>query len=224
MATSDDMPSETSPLLGPDGDRATPKALNGNIVNGTILPDGAPQDGAYLERHDSIDERRAAQFDGRPDIRKQLKYILPAISIGVLKALICLVAPTDQSEGFLVCSRSNNHCFHLWQNRERTWCTQPHQLDCNVLLPDLVIIPTALWETQRHFRPKGVPTLVLRYIRPGIFVLWSGSGYQSTDCSSSEWSPMMSCKYADPWAGLSRHWRRRYDHRSQHLDERHYTS
>jgi hypothetical protein len=88
MATSDDMPSETSPLLGPDGDGATLKALNGNIVNGTILPDGAPQDGAYLERHDSIDERRAAQFEGRPDIRKQLKYILPAISIGVLKVLI----------------------------------------------------------------------------------------------------------------------------------------
>jgi hypothetical protein len=196
MAASDDTPSETSPLLGPDSDCVTPKALNGN---GTILPDGAPQDGAYLERHDSIDERRAAQFEGRPDIRKQLKYILPAISIGVLKALICLVAPADPSEGFLVRSGSNNHCFHLWQSWERTWCTQPHQLDCNVLLPDLVIIPTALRETQRHFRPKGVPTLVLRYIRPGIFVLWSGSGYQSTDCSSSEWSPMMSCKYTDPW-------------------------
>ena len=97
MAASDDTPSETSPLLGPDSDCVTPKALNGN---GTILPDGAPQDGAYLERHDSIDERRAAQFEGRPDIRKQLKYILPAISIGVLKALLCLVAPADRKRRF----------------------------------------------------------------------------------------------------------------------------
>jgi hypothetical protein len=147
MPTSDDMPSETSPLLGPDGDGAAPKALNGNIVSATI-PGGGPQDGANVERHDSIDERRAAQFEGRPEIRKQLKYILPAISIGVLNALIFLVAPADRSEGFLVCSRSNNHCFQLWQNWERTWCTQSHQLDCNVLLPDLVIIPTTLWETQ----------------------------------------------------------------------------
>jgi hypothetical protein len=90
MATSDDMPSETSPLLGLDGDGAASKALNGHVVSGTIL-DGALQDGANLERHDSIDERRAAQFEGRPDIRRQLKYILPAISIGVLKAPICLV-------------------------------------------------------------------------------------------------------------------------------------
>jgi hypothetical protein len=99
MAISDDMPSETSPLLGSGGDGASPRALNGNIVNGTI-PDGAPQDGAYLERHDSIDERRTAQFEGRPDIRKQLKYILPAISIGVLKALLCLVAPADRKRRF----------------------------------------------------------------------------------------------------------------------------
>jgi hypothetical protein len=111
MATSDDMPSETSPLLSPDGDDATPKALNGNIVNGTI-PDGAPQDGAYLERHDSIDERRAAQFEGRPDIRKQLKYILPAISIGVLEALICLVvAPADRKRRFSCLQRIKQSLF-----------------------------------------------------------------------------------------------------------------
>ena len=116
------MSSETSPLLGPDREGVTPKALNGSTGDGTIS-DGGPLDGSNLERHDSIDERRAAQFEGRPEIRKQLKYILPAISIGVLETLICLVAPADRSEGFLVCSRSNNHCFQLWQNRERTWCT-----------------------------------------------------------------------------------------------------
>ena len=94
MATSDDMPSETSPLLGLGSNGAAPKALNGHIVS-EIIPNGASQDGADLERHDSIDERRAAQFEGQPDIRRQLKFILPAISIGVLKAPIYLVAPTD---------------------------------------------------------------------------------------------------------------------------------
>jgi hypothetical protein len=223
MATSDDMPSETSPLLGLGSNGAAPKALNGHIISETI-PNDASQDGADLERHDSIDERRAAQFEGRPDIRRQLKFILPAISIGVLKAPVRLVAPTDQSKGILICSRPNNHFFQLWQNRERTRCTQSHQLDCNVLLPNLVIIPTTLWEAKRHLRSKGVSTLVLRYIRPRVFVLWSGSGYQSIDCSPSEWKSYYQLQHANLWVGLSRHWRRRYDHRCQHLDERHYSS
>src|ERR1700729_1617868 len=101
MATSDVMPSETSPLLGLGSNGAAPKALNGHIVS-EIIPNGASQDGADLESHDSIDE----------------------------------------SKGILICSRPNNHFFQLWQNRERTRCTQSHQLDCNVLLPNLVIIPT----------------------------------------------------------------------------------
>jgi hypothetical protein len=90
MPTSEDRPSETSRLLGPDSDSVAPKAVNGTIGNGTV-PDGAAEVGSELERHDSIDESRAAQFEGRPDIRKQLKYILPAISIGVIQASICLV-------------------------------------------------------------------------------------------------------------------------------------
>jgi hypothetical protein len=85
MPASDSHPSETSPLLGPDGDFIAPKAVNGTIVNGTI-PDGAAEVGSDLERRDSIDESRAAQFEGRPEIQKQLKYIIPAVSIGVIKA------------------------------------------------------------------------------------------------------------------------------------------
>src|SRR5271168_2523257 len=82
MPDSNGRPSETSPLLGPDRDGVATKAVNGSIGNGTVL-DGPAKIGADLERHDSIDASRAAQFEGRPEIRKQLKYILPAVSIGV---------------------------------------------------------------------------------------------------------------------------------------------
>jgi hypothetical protein len=83
MPTSDSYPTETSPLLGADGDGVAPKAVIDSTANGT-LPDGSAEIGSGLERHDSIDESRAAQFQGRPDIQQQLKYIIPAVSIGVI--------------------------------------------------------------------------------------------------------------------------------------------
>jgi hypothetical protein len=87
MPSSDNSPTETSPLLGADGDGVAPKAVIVTIANGT-LPDGSAEIGAGLERRGSIDESRAAQFQGRPDIQKQLKYIIPAVSIGVIQAPI----------------------------------------------------------------------------------------------------------------------------------------
>ncbi|EDN11341.1 conserved hypothetical protein [Histoplasma mississippiense (nom. inval.)] len=65
-------PSETSPLLG---DNENSKPPSGEYV---------------VERHDEedvghngIDAAREAQFTGPPDAQKKLKYIVPAISIGV---------------------------------------------------------------------------------------------------------------------------------------------
>ena len=70
-------PSETSPLLGPR--------------SGHVAPEQTPSehradvgaDENLLERQDSIDGSRAAQFEGKPEVSKQLKFILPAVSIGV---------------------------------------------------------------------------------------------------------------------------------------------
>ena len=69
--------SETSPLLGPQ--------------HGNILPEHAPEEDDVnvtggdnlLERQQSVDHSRAAQFAGNPEVTKQLKFILPAVSIGV---------------------------------------------------------------------------------------------------------------------------------------------
>ena len=185
MPISDDCPSETSPLLGPDGDGVAPKAVNGSIANGAVR-DGAAEVGEDLERCDSIDESRAAQFKGQPEIRKQLKYIIPAVSIGVIQTSINKFDLANRIEGLFVCCRPNHHYLQLWQNWKRTWCTKSHQLDCYILLPDPVVVSTALWETQRHLWPKGMPALVLRHLRAGEFVLWPGSGHQPTDCRSSK--------------------------------------
>jgi hypothetical protein len=82
LMASDRGASETSPLLG--------HRQNGNI-DGTIdsipVTEGLTTDSAGtsgdLERRESVDQSRAAQFQGVPEIHEKLKYILPAISVGV---------------------------------------------------------------------------------------------------------------------------------------------
>jgi hypothetical protein len=103
MSASDDHPSETSPLLGPGDNGLAPKTVNGTIANGS-LPDDVAEVGSDLARHDSVDESRAAQFEGRPDIQKQLKYIIPAISIGVTEAPdTCHRFTLNEAKGLFVC-------------------------------------------------------------------------------------------------------------------------
>jgi hypothetical protein len=84
MSPPDEVPSETSPLLGrqSNGDVSS-KSLSGGTATGINIGDGDADIGPDLERHDSIDESRAAQFQGRPEVMKQLKYIVPALSVGV---------------------------------------------------------------------------------------------------------------------------------------------
>ena len=63
---------ETSPLLA---------ASNGNGVTPQV--NGAPPDGtADLERHDTTDSARDAQYKGDAESKKQLKWILPAVGVG----------------------------------------------------------------------------------------------------------------------------------------------
>jgi len=75
-------PSEESPLLSPDSGGVSPKTLNGTIHT-VALPDDLSETLADIERVESVDSTRAAQFTGNPEIRKNLKYIMPAVSIGI---------------------------------------------------------------------------------------------------------------------------------------------
>ncbi|KAK4547157.1 hypothetical protein LTR36_001378 [Oleoguttula mirabilis] len=79
---------ETSPLLSKDlvqavepGDGIT-APLNGSLEANGKLP-GAPTDGEGLERQPSLEDR-AKQYEGMPNV--QLKYIIPALAIGVFMA------------------------------------------------------------------------------------------------------------------------------------------
>lgn len=65
-------PSETSPLLG---DTENSKPPSGEYV--------VEHHDEEAVGHNGIDAAREAQFTGPPDAQKKLKYIVPAISIGV---------------------------------------------------------------------------------------------------------------------------------------------
>ena len=82
MAPDGEPASETSPLLGQTRNGSK---INSNMsapVESGLTPDSVDSPGD-LERRASVDESRAAQFQGAPEIQKKLSYILPALSIGV---------------------------------------------------------------------------------------------------------------------------------------------
>ncbi|KAG9732581.1 hypothetical protein KCU73_g11282, partial [Aureobasidium melanogenum] len=88
MTTEDEarseQPSETSPLLG----KGAPKPIDPSdgiapdsaIANGVIAEE---EDGGDLERQTSLEERQK-QYEGQPEMRKKMKIIFPALTIGVL--------------------------------------------------------------------------------------------------------------------------------------------
>ena len=88
-------PTETSPLLPkpatdyleagdapngplPNGSEHHEASANGK-ANGSIKDDNHDDE----ERQQGVDSERVNQYEGMPEVKKQLKYILPAIAIGV---------------------------------------------------------------------------------------------------------------------------------------------
>ena len=76
--------SETSPLLGKQGpkplDPSDGIAPDSAVANGVITEE---EDGGDLERQTSLEERQK-QYEGQPEMRKKMKVIFPALTIGVL--------------------------------------------------------------------------------------------------------------------------------------------
>lgn len=65
---------ETSPLLPDPGSGIAPE--------GADHSEHATEDEANLERQDTL-QGRQKQYEGMPEVRKQLPYIVPAVGIGV---------------------------------------------------------------------------------------------------------------------------------------------
>ena len=81
-------PSETSPLLGSsngssNGQTSATKVQN--IISSGIAEANGPQD---VETQFIGDAAREAQYNGHPEVKQQLKYIIPAVSVGV-----CVLIP-----------------------------------------------------------------------------------------------------------------------------------
>lgn len=89
---SNGQPTETSPLLTSKGltsieptDGITPEhQLTAETDGNDELPKHAA-DGNALERQDTL-QNRQKQYEGLPEVRKQMKYILPALAIGIFLA------------------------------------------------------------------------------------------------------------------------------------------
>ena len=83
----DGPPSETSPLIPKS--RSTlpqpPDAPNGTVPHEIGKNSHAQEDGKSVDEEEahSDDEGRERQYQGLPEVKKQLKYIVPAIAIGV---------------------------------------------------------------------------------------------------------------------------------------------
>lgn len=95
MASPNDKPSETSPLL-PKPDQTRRDASHPIDASGGLVPEGADpyqdsdgcddeeQGGAGIERQESGPKTH----EGIPEVRKQMKYLMPALGIGVCSPLL----------------------------------------------------------------------------------------------------------------------------------------
>ena len=93
----DDQPTETSALIAREDEATQPIEPGAGIApegptdhsttsHGTFAPNGSPDgDAEILERQTSAQDRQK-QHEGLPEVKKQLKYILPALSIGIYLA------------------------------------------------------------------------------------------------------------------------------------------
>lgn len=122
----DDVPqaTETSPLLRNQsalidaGD-----APNGGLSHGSCS-NGSPE--TLTKPGDDVEGQRAEgditpRYEGLPEVKKNMKYILPAIAIGVccsthLRARLPL---TWRLPGFPLGGRSDDHCVELWEDWQR---------------------------------------------------------------------------------------------------------
>lgn len=95
MSNSNGVSTETSPLIPKSGKSAVEQliepgigveanavAVDGNACDPSFRANDVTADGEEIERQAS-NEGRQKQYEGMPEVRKRMKYILPALAIGV---------------------------------------------------------------------------------------------------------------------------------------------
>ncbi|KAL9602439.1 MAG: hypothetical protein Q9219_001863 [cf. Caloplaca sp. 3 TL-2023] len=84
MPADSNEPTETSPLLRDNTD-ILPKAKdtpNGSLPNGPVI-DGQTDDVVNKNVTDEEDQKDVAEYQGMPEVKAKLNYILPALAIGI---------------------------------------------------------------------------------------------------------------------------------------------
>jgi len=73
-------------------------------------------DGGHIERHASNGE--TTRHQGMPEVRKRMKYIFPAVAIGVSRCLIRMeiMIATKTSLGFFGGCGPDFDCFYIWSH------------------------------------------------------------------------------------------------------------
>lgn len=84
MPDNHDEPSETSPLLrSPSSVLPEPaEAPSGSLPNGTSIT-GRADGNVKGSSDEESQEDQVTEYQGMPDVRARLKYILPAVAIGI---------------------------------------------------------------------------------------------------------------------------------------------
>jgi hypothetical protein len=124
-------PTETSPLLGPQSGNAP---TNGAITNNILRdPEADPSKDDLAPRHN-------------------LRYILPAVSLGVglmsYNSNILLLTPLEID--LPVCSRSDDHCGQLRADRFRPESPQSNQLGGYLLFHHVGQLSAIVWQVVRY--------------------------------------------------------------------------
>ena len=91
MSPNNNIPTETSPLLPEDINNNTTNVVaqsiesSAGVASESPKPDGQAddqQDGSTLERQET-QQGRLQQYQGMPELMKRMKYMFPALAIGV---------------------------------------------------------------------------------------------------------------------------------------------
>lgn len=107
MPVQNSEPSETSPLL-PKPDHIRDSSRHPIDASGGLVPEGADpyKDDEETENEDGDVEGQEIhmnQHEGLPEVKKQMKYLMPALGIGVGTSLLMHTTSANPNTGLSCC-------------------------------------------------------------------------------------------------------------------------
>jgi len=144
-------PTETSPLIPKPDQNHHVDPSNGIFPGGAEIYDERDEssvevgDGGDVERQ--ISNGDTVKHQGMPDVKEKMKYIFPAIAIGVSEQqLLSIMKKLNDSD--IPCSCGSNSCgLNIWSHWIGFACALVNVLDCYWVFPPIFLI--CKWLTKR---------------------------------------------------------------------------